>query len=103
MQPPWASSIAIDDFGTGYSSLPYLRPSRSTEMKIDKSFVFPMDTDAAAATVVGRSSTSARNLGLERGGGGRGRSADMGSARCDGLRDCSGLSLEPSVACFGAY
>ena len=31
--------VAIDDFGTGYSSLAYLASSRSTSLKIDRSFI----------------------------------------------------------------
>jgi EAL domain-containing protein (putative c-di-GMP-specific phosphodiesterase class I)/GGDEF domain-containing protein len=44
--------IAIDDFGTGYSSLSYFKRLSADELKIDKSFVMRMLTDAADQRLV---------------------------------------------------
>jgi diguanylate cyclase (GGDEF)-like protein len=58
-------TISIDDFGTGYSSLAYLQQLPARELKIDKSFVFPITANEGAASIVRSVIDLARNLGLK--------------------------------------
>ena len=44
--------LALDDFGTGYSSLSYMRRFRIDTVKVDRSFVRNLTTDASDASVV---------------------------------------------------
>ncbi len=56
--------IAIDDFGTGYSSLAYLERFPVTHIKIDRSFVTPLDDPRRGAGVVHAIVEIGRALGL---------------------------------------
>jgi diguanylate cyclase (GGDEF)-like protein len=57
--------IALDDFGTGYSSLNYLRSFPFDKIKIDKSFVDDLATDASARAIIGAITALASALGME--------------------------------------
>jgi diguanylate cyclase (GGDEF)-like protein len=56
--------ISIDDFGTGYSSLAHLRRLPVSEIKIDKSFVLELMTNASDAAIVRSMIELGHNLGL---------------------------------------
>jgi diguanylate cyclase (GGDEF)-like protein/PAS domain S-box-containing protein len=57
--------LAIDDFGTGYSSLSYIIRLRPDELKLDKSLVTSVDSDAERAGLVIAALAMARSLKLE--------------------------------------
>ncbi|MBU0550579.1 EAL domain-containing response regulator [Myxococcota bacterium] len=57
--------LSLDDFGTGYSSLVELYRMPFSELKIDKSFVYKLDTDTDARNIVQAMIGLAHNLGLK--------------------------------------
>lgn len=57
-------TISLDDFGTGYSSLSYLRRFSFDKIKIDKSFVQSMVSDAGVRVIVDAMLSMCHNLGL---------------------------------------
>ena len=57
--------VDIDDFGTGYSNLGYLSKLPVSTLKIDRSFIDPIDENGANTEIVRTILSMARNLGLK--------------------------------------
>ena len=59
-------AIAVDDFGTGYSSLSYLQRFPVDILKIDRSFIEPLNRSEPASTaLVSTIIGLARTMGLD--------------------------------------
>lgn len=56
--------ISIDDFGTGYSSLNYLKKLPVNTLKIDRSFIFDIDTNPSSKALTAAITTLAHDLNL---------------------------------------
>ncbi len=57
--------INIDDFGTGYSNLSYLMQLPISTLKIDRSFIDPLELQGRNTEIVQTILTLARNLGMK--------------------------------------
>jgi diguanylate cyclase (GGDEF)-like protein/PAS domain S-box-containing protein len=80
--------IALDDFGSGYSSLRYLRELPVTDVKLDRSFMYGLETDPGTLAVVSGFVTIAHAIGL--------------SVTAEGVETAGQLSLMKEIGCdFG--
>ena len=57
--------MVLDDFGAGYASLAYLRSYDFNAVKIDRSFIVDLETDARSRAFVRAIIDMARALGVD--------------------------------------
>jgi EAL domain-containing protein (putative c-di-GMP-specific phosphodiesterase class I) len=81
--------IALDDFGTGYSSLTSLEKLPLNRVKLDRSLVASVDTNARSAAIARSIITLCRSLGLQVTAEGIERPAQL-----DFLADCGDVSVQ---------
>ncbi|WP_300526761.1 EAL domain-containing protein [Maricaulis sp.] len=58
-------SIALDDFGSGYSNFSYLQRLHVSKLKIDRSFVKPLMSEASAAKILRTLISLSKSLSME--------------------------------------
>lgn len=91
--------IDIDDFGTGYSNLSYLIRLPISTLKIDRSFVSPIDNDGANTEIVQTVLALAQNLGLKTVAEGIETEAQMAALKKLGCEGGQGFLLAKPMGC----
>ncbi len=92
-------TLSLDDFGTGYSSLRYLNEFPIHALKVDKSFVRNVTTDANSAAIVAAVVAVAHTLGLKVVAEGVETQAQLRSVRERGCDMYQGLLLGRPMPC----
>jgi EAL domain-containing protein (putative c-di-GMP-specific phosphodiesterase class I) len=78
-------TLSIDDYGIGYSSLAYLKSLPVDEIKIDKSFVVNLATNAGDEILVRSTIELGHNLGLR--------------VTAEGVEDAAAMAILKRHAC----
>jgi diguanylate cyclase (GGDEF)-like protein/PAS domain S-box-containing protein len=89
--------FAVDDFGTGYSSLAYLRELPIDKLKIDRSFLRSIDSQAADAAIVRAITALAATLGISVAGEGVERASQLECLLALGCEEWQGHYFSPPL------
>ncbi|HEU4440837.1 MAG TPA: EAL domain-containing protein [Burkholderiales bacterium] len=93
--------FAIDDFGTGYSSLAYLRQLPIDKLKIDRSFLHSIDSQAADQAIVRAITALAATLGISVAAEGVERAAQLERLLALGCEEWQGHYFSPPLEVAG--
>ncbi len=89
--------LSVDDFGTGFSSLAYLKQLPVSAIKIDRSFVMEMDSEASDRAIVRSTIDLARHLGMEVVAEGVESEASLAELRALGCHMAQGFAISPPL------
>jgi EAL domain-containing protein (putative c-di-GMP-specific phosphodiesterase class I) len=89
--------LAVDDFGTGFASMEQLARLPFAVIKIDRSLVAAVDTDARAESVVTGVTDLARRLGAECVAEGVERADQLAPLRAMGCQMAQGFHFAPAL------
>lgn len=89
--------LSVDDFGTGYASLSYLKRFPIDVLKIDRSFVSDISTDADDAAIVHAIITMAQSLGIKTVAEGVETGEQLAFLRTHGCEAFQGYYFSPAV------
>ena len=90
--------LSLDDFGTGYASLSYLLRFEFDKIKIDRSFVQRLGTQAHAESIIRSILTLAHNLGMRVCAEGVETAAQLGFLRDERCHEAQGFLFSQPLA-----
>jgi diguanylate cyclase (GGDEF)-like protein len=89
--------IAMDDFGTGYSSLSYFQSFPFDKIKIDRSFVENISSDANSLNIVRAVAALAKSLGMASTAEGVETAEQLAMVKAEGCTEIQGFLISKPV------
>ena len=97
------ASIALDDFGTGYSSLSYLQQFPFDKIKVDQSFIRPMETSESCRAIVKATLGLAKQLRMRTTGEGVETLGLLERLRAKGCSEAQGYLISRPMPAFETH